>query len=113
MRAAAWITLIYGLFILMGGIIGHLKAASTTSLVVGIIASVLIFFSAFGMLKDHLFPCYFGIIFMLFLDAFFTYRWLLTMRFFPPGMMALLSLVTLIAVVLLVRKHLRRESKSR
>lgn len=113
MKTAAWITFIYGILILIGGIIGHVQSGSTASLVTGIAAGVLLLLAAVGMFRDHLFPCYFGIILIFALDAFFTYRWLLTMNFLPAGLMSLISLVVLIAVVLLIRKHLKQQRKQR
>lgn len=113
MKGAAFVTLIYAILIFIGGILGHIKAGSTTSFITAIVASVLLILSAIGMFKDHLLPCYFGILVIFALDAFFTYRWLLTMKFMPGGLMTLISLAALIIVVLLVRKHLKMQRKRR
>lgn len=109
MKIAAWITLIYGFLLIIGGIIGYIQAASTISLIMGICFSILIFLAAIGMFKDRLLPCYLGIILILILDAFFTYRWLFTFKFFPAGLMSIISMIALIAVAILVRNHLRGE----
>jgi uncharacterized membrane protein (UPF0136 family) len=109
MKAAAWITLFYGILILIGGIIGHIQAASTASLITGIVFGVLLFFSALGMFKDHLFPCYLALLMIILLDAFFTFRWLLTFQFIPAGLLSLVSFVTLVIVALLVRNHLQAQ----
>jgi len=109
MKIAGWITIIYALIILAGGIIGQIQADSITSLVMGTIFGVLLLFSAIGMLKDRLFPSYMGILLTLILDAFFTYRYLLTFTFIPAGLMCLISLIVLIAIATLIRNHLQQD----
>ncbi|MDN3506446.1 MAG: TMEM14 family protein [Simkaniaceae bacterium] len=109
MKTPAWITFIYGIIILLGGFMGYTQAASTTSLIMGLVFGVLLLIAAGGMLKNHLLPAYFGIILILLLDAFFTYRWLFTFQFIPAGLLSIISTIVLIAVVLLIRKHLEDE----
>jgi len=109
MKAAGWITFLYGLLILAGGFIGHIKAASTVSLLVGIIFGIFLLLSAIGMFKDHLFPAYFGLLLILLLDAFFTYRWLYTLKFFPAGILCLISFAVFIIIAILIRNHLRKQ----
>lgn len=111
MKAAAWVTFFYAILILIGGVFGHLKAASSASFITAVVAGALLVLASIGMYKDHLFPCYFGIILIFILDAFFTYRWLLTMQFFPNGMLSILSLIVLVVVVLLVHQHLKLQQK--
>lgn len=109
MKAAAWIILIYGIVVLVGGVIGHLQAGSAASLITGASFGILLLLSSIGMFRDHLFPTYAALILTLLLDAFFTYRWVLTMKFFPAGIMSLLSLIVLIAATQLVKNHLKRQ----
>ena len=109
MKKAAWVTFFYALIILIGGIMGHAKAASAASLVTGLVFGILLFLSAIGMYKDHLFPAYCGIVFIFLLDAFFIYRWLYTLSFFPAGILSLLSFAVLVAVVILIRNHLKAQ----
>lgn len=111
MKAAGWITSLYGLFILIGGIIGQVKAGSTTSFVMGAFFGVILIMSGVGMVKNKLFPAYLGILSMLVLDAIFTYRFLITMSFMPAGLLCLITLVVLVAVLILIRKDLRLQRK--
>jgi len=113
MKKAGWITLFYGFIVLIGGFMGFLKAASMASLIMGGIFGVLLILSAIGMLRNKLFPAYVGLILVLLLDGFFTYRYLLTYSFFPSGFMCLLSLFVLIINVFLFKKHLGVEQKDR
>ena len=112
MKAASWITLIYGIFIILGGLMGHIKSASTVSLVTGSLFGLFLVLASFGMFRDHLLPSYFALIITLILDAFFTYRWLLTFKFMPSGLMSLISLGVLIALLVLLRSHLKPGSQS-
>lgn len=107
MKAASWITLIYGIFIFLGGLMGHIKAGSTVSLVSGAVFGVLLVLASFGMFRDHLLPAYFSLILTLLLDAFFTYRWLLTFQFMPSGLMSVITLGVLIVLLVLLRSHLK------
>jgi uncharacterized membrane protein (UPF0136 family) len=111
MRTAGWITFIYGLIILIGGVAGHLHAKSYASLIAGTVFGVLLLICAIGIFKDHLLPAYFGILLTFFLDAFFSYRWLFTFAFIPAGLMSLISTAVFIAMVLMIRKHLKAQRK--
>lgn len=107
MKLAGWITLIYGVLVLLGGIMGHLKAGSAASLVAGGIFGILLIISSFGVMRDHLLPTYFALILILILDAFFTYRWLLSFQFMPSGFMTLITLAVLVALIVLLRGNFK------
>ena len=107
MKTASWITLIYGLLVLTGGIMGFVKASSRVSLIAGGLFGILLIVSSFGMMKDHLLPAYFSLIVVLILDAFFTYRWLITFKWMPAGLMAVISLGVLVSLVFLLKNHLK------
>ena len=112
MKAASWITLIFGILIFLGGLMGHVKAASTVSLVTGSVFGLFLVLASFGMFRDHLLPAYFALILTLILDAVFTYRWLLTFKFMPSGLMSLISFGVLIALLVLLRSHLKPGNSS-
>lgn len=109
MKSAGWTIFIYALLILIGGIMGHVMAASTTSLIMGIIFGAFLLLTAIGTWKDHLLPAYFGVLLILVLDGFFTYRFLYTLSFFPAGLMCLISLIALVLVVFFLRKQFQRK----
>jgi uncharacterized membrane protein (UPF0136 family) len=95
MRAYAYAVLVYGLFILFGGVIGFMKAHSWPSLIMGASFSLPLIGCAFGMLKNNLkaFNCAGVLAFMLMI--FFSYRFFLTLKMMPAGMLALISLALL------------------
>ncbi len=105
MKSAGWITFFFGILVLIGGIVGRIQADSAASLVMGISFGVLLLLSSISMFKEHLLGTYLGIILILLLDAFFTFRWLLTFKFLPPGLMSIISTVVLVIVTILVRRH--------
>lgn len=113
MKRAGWITLFYALIVFLGGVVGFVRVDSSASLVTGIVFGILLSLAAFGMMKDRLLPTYLGVILVLVLDAFFTYRWLLSFQFFPAGLMTLISICVLIALVLLIKSHLKTPKKNR
>lgn len=109
MKSAGLITLIYGLLLLVGGLMGRLKAASTASLVTGVGFGLLAIVLSIGIFKRSLFSAYFALILTFLLDAFFTYRLLLTMKFMPSGLMAIISTIVLIAQALLIKKSVQKK----
>lgn len=111
MKPAAWVVMFYGIITLIGGVMGHLKSMSTASLIMGGIFGIMLILASIGMFKNKLFSAYFAILLTLVLDAFFTYRFFLTYKFFPAGFMSILSLVVLIVMINLLNKQLQKERK--
>jgi uncharacterized membrane protein (UPF0136 family) len=103
-----YIVALYGLLILVGGIIGHIKAGSTASLVMGVVFGLLLLLSSGAMFSKKYFKkgVYSALILTLILDAFFTYRYLATMKFMPSGLLVLISLGVIVSLI----THLRRPS---
>lgn len=104
MHLAGWITLIYGIIILVGGIMGHLKAASKASLISGLVFGLLLIITSVFLFRKAQWGLISALLLTFFLDAFFTYRFFTTMKFLPSGLMSLLSLVVLISLALISRK---------
>lgn len=97
--------LVYGLLVLIGGIMGHYKAASQASLISGLIFGALLLTCAFFLFKEkNRFAAYSALFLTFILDGFFTYRFSLSLKFFPSGMMSLASLLTLILLAYQIRK---------
>lgn len=103
MKLAAWITLIYGLIVIGGGIMGYVKAHSTASVVMGSSFGLLLVLSAIGMMGKWIIPAYIAILLTLVLDAFFTYRWMMSFTFMPAGLMSIISTVVLLILAVLVK----------
>ncbi len=103
-KSNAWIVLIYALFVLAGGLTGYMTAGSKISLYAGCISFILLGLASIGIYKAKTFGYMTALVLILILDAFFTFRYVQTLKFFPGGFMALLSLVTLIVLVYRLRK---------
>ena len=106
----AYFVALYGMLILIGGIIGHLKAGSQASLVMGVVSGLLLLLASGGMFSKKHFKksVYFALILTLILDAFFSYRFMEKMKFMPSGLLALVSLGVIAGLV----SFLRRPSRS-
>lgn len=87
--------ILYAILLLVGGLIGFVKAGSTTSLVASIIAALLMLFSIALIMRRNPFGMRLANVVTLFLLVFFSYRWWLTAAIVPSGMMMFVSLVVL------------------
>ena len=91
-----FIVLVYAMLILVGGIIGHIKATSLASLISGIVFGLLLVGCAIALYAKKTWAPYAALIVTFVLDGFFTYRFLKTHTFMPAGLLSLLSLLVLI-----------------
>jgi uncharacterized membrane protein (UPF0136 family) len=96
MKAQGIATSIYGILLLIGGIIGYATAHSLPSLIMGTAFAILMGVFAWGMFKG----CNVSRLSVLGLSAlllaFFGYRFIASYKLFPPGVMAILSLALLL-----------------
>jgi len=110
MKRAGWITFCYGTLLLVGGIMGHLKAASRASLIAGTLSGVIMLLLALAMFKGKKASLYLAMIGGFLLDAFFTLRFVNTLKFFPSGMMMLVSLLFIFLLALRIRNAAQSRS---
>jgi uncharacterized membrane protein (UPF0136 family) len=99
-----YLIFVYGILILTGGVVGHAKASSQTSLITGLISGILLLLAAFGIYQRKKWAFPLALLTTLVLDLFFTYRFLLTKKFTPPGLLAIVSLIVLVALIRSVRR---------
>lgn len=98
MKSKGYLVIVYGLIILAGGVAGHIKAGSTASLVSGLIFGFLLSAAGIGMIKNSLLAFFSSTVLLSILTLFFAYRFYLTGKFMPPGLLMLLTLVVIIAI---------------
>ena len=105
MQTAPIIVYVYAALIVVGGVIGYLKAKSLPSLIMGSLSTVLLMFAGYGMRTGQSWGLPLAVALTLFLLVFFSLRYLKSSprAFMPGGLMAILSLLTL-AGILLTRK---------
>ena len=94
----------YSALIFIGGFIGHQVSGSLASLIMSTAFAALILGSLFVAKKYPAigYKMAYGLI--SFLSVFFIYRFALTGKFMPPGMLALISLGVIGAMFLIERK---------
>jgi uncharacterized membrane protein (UPF0136 family) len=85
--------IIYALIVLVGGIIGYIKADSTPSLVMGAAFAFMLILSSVMIQKKMIIGFYFSLILTAFLAFFFGYRFFNSFKFMPAGLMVILSLI--------------------
>ena len=99
MKVTGWLTLI----VFLGGIFGYVKADSVPSLIMGVLFATILSVSAFMMFNQKKIGFYTGVTSSFVLFAFFLYRFVLTYKVMPAGLMCVLSLIVFV-VLLLKRK---------
>lgn len=95
-----YLVFFYAIFVLIGGIVGHAKAGSTVSLLMGLSFGALLLIAAAAMRLGRKWGGYFALILTFLLDASFTWRFIATGKFNPSGLLALVSLAVLITLTL-------------
>jgi len=85
---------IYIVLLVIGGLIGFLKAKSKISLLTSVAFAIVL-----GICAKDILPIEVSWGILSFLALFFLIRFLKTKKFMPGGMMTLLTFVTIIAVV--------------
>lgn len=107
MKMTALIVGLYALIILIGGIIGYMKAGSPASLISGLAFGSLLASCSYAISKGKLSAQYVALAAAFLLDGFFTHRYAKTLNFLPSGLMSLLSLAVIIVTALKIRKTYR------
>lgn len=100
MKIKASIMTAYGALLIIGGFIGHLKAQSLSSLVMGTICGLLAMGAGWALLKNYVYSKVCAIGLSSLLTLFFCYRFYSTLKFMPAGLMAIVSLGILLFLCL-------------
>jgi uncharacterized membrane protein (UPF0136 family) len=99
MKWQSYIFLLYGIFLLVGGVMGYAKSHSTASLIMGSLSAALVLIGSAAMLKGNEWGYYLAMGVTTFLALFFSYRFYQSGKIFPPGVMALISLSIVIGLL--------------
>lgn len=95
----------YGILLLIGGLIGYLKAHSWPSLLMGGLSGGLALLCAYTLQRGVALAETASKLLSGCLMLFFSYRFLLTFKFFPSGLMAIISLLVLSALLFCKEKR--------
>ena len=98
MTLAVVVVTIYGLFTVIGGVLGYLKAKSRPSLIVGSLMGLILLFAAYRMKEGNPIAPMVAVGVAILLGGRFFITWKTNHRLAPDLLMVLLSLVTLIVV---------------
>ncbi len=99
MRSTFYTVLIYGVLVLIGGVMGYLQAGSTVSLIAGGSSGVLIIITSLIMLKNRRAGYYSSLCLSVLLTIVFAFRFSDTQKFMPAGLMVIMSLLTLSSII--------------
>ena len=95
METNAYFILVYGVIVIIGGLMGYSMAGSLPSLIMGSSFGLLLLFCGWAMLRNSTFAFYSASALAAVLALFFLYRFIETGKVMPAGVMALLSLFIL------------------
>ena len=98
MNPASIVVTLFGIFTLVGGILGYVKAKSKASVIAGTLSAVLLFYSAHGISEGTRAAYLAALIVAAILGARFLRTWFKTHRVMPDFIMVILSSITIIVV---------------
>lgn len=99
MTLSAIVTVIYGILLAVGGIMGKVKAGSTPSLISGLVSGALALAFAALMAKHQRAGLYLALVLAIALAIFGGKSWLVDGKaFMPRGLIFILSLIEIVVV---------------
>jgi len=101
MQAQAIVLFFYAILLLFGGLIGYLAAGSFISLIMGIVCALLIAGAGLALWKGIAWGFMGGLALSILLALFFGYRFFLTYKMMPAGIMASFSIAVILALLYL------------
>ena len=90
--------IVYGTFCIIGGVIGHVKAKSTISLIAGVVSGLVLFVCAWLFWQFNFAGAVGGLAVAGLLGGRFFMTWRKTKRVMPDLLMVLLSAATIVVV---------------
>ena len=99
MEVAKIYFIVFGALTIAGGVVGYVKAGSVASIIAGSITGVLLLVAAFLLPEHRAIGLATAFIISLLLAAQFVPKFIRTGRVMPAGMMAILSVMGLVAAI--------------
>lgn len=101
MNATSIIVCVYAVLVMVGGVIGFVKAGSRPSLIAGVLGGLVLLAAGYGIsLPGGVWGLQLALVLIAMLLVFFTVRYLRSSprAFMPGGLMAILSLLALAGI---------------
>ena len=95
---AQLVVFLFGIFNLIGGVIGYFKAGSRASLIAGSVSGILLLGCAYGISKANSAALWLTLIIAFLLGGRFAGTWMKNKRVMPDLLMILFSVATVITV---------------
>ncbi|MGK5594438.1 MAG: TMEM14 family protein [Parachlamydiaceae bacterium] len=83
--------LVYASILIVGGAFGH-QSSSLVAIIASVLSGAVIFIGWWMVLHDKKYALLFNLVFVCGLTVFFTYRWFVIKKFYPPVFLLLISL---------------------
>ena len=99
-KLSKFISFVYGILLMVGGVMGYVKAHSKMSLMAGVASGLLVFLSLTLSSKNLKAAYLFIASISLVLAEFFLMRFTSSFQFMPAGLMLLLSTITYVVVAM-------------
>ena len=100
MQTSALIVIVYGLLVLVGGVMGYVKAKSLPSLISGVLFGVLLLISGVGIQQGAKASLIIALTLTVVLLVIMGLRFVKSKKFMPAGLIALLSAITAALLVM-------------
>ncbi len=107
MRTICFIVITFGLFVAFGGYIGYVNKGSMPSLVMGLSFGISLIVTGAMVGMHSKFGHIASLVLCVILALFFSWRYLSTGKFIPAGVVAIMSLLTTMALIIPLQKNRR------
>lgn len=112
LKKNGYILLIYAILVFVGGFMGFVLKHSVPSLVAGGVSGLALLWSSVLHFTCRKWGIYFAFVLMFLLEVFFSYRFVISEKFFPAGMMLILTSGVIILLITTLVKGSREEHAS-
>lgn len=112
MKITGGIVLGYGVVVMLGGLIGYLKADSLVSLFTGTISGAILVAGGMGLIRKSIYAYLVSLAMTTLLAIFFMIRYVMSEKMMPSGIMAGLSVI-IILLLLITRGRIPNRAQTK